>query len=235
MSAAEDEDTLTGDFGSMIRSNPRTVWDPRTGDNWLWRVNYRRLRGRGPSSTERLVGADGVLQLTVAYGSRVAVKGLLFQAKKSWDRDPRLPEQCAKLKPWEQAAVLFDYRPHKYDVFTLDQVQRSNGLRKMAGPPVSMPELLSNVFLACKRGAFGLYYHPFNRELFWPTSRGLVRVPFKVKHQATIEVGYESLDDNLFPQVPALEAPQDYFMEFPLIQAQGEPYPENLYYSQQTR
>jgi hypothetical protein len=230
-SAAEDEDSLTGDFGATLRTDFNKLLDPRTGRVWVWRITYRKLRGRGPDATEKLVGADGILQIMVEHERRVFVKGLLFQAKNAWSTDKILRRQCSRLSPWGDAAVVFDYRPEGYDVYTVQQVVLSRGIRSLAGEPRPMASFLADSFVACKEGALGLYYRPSSRQLFWPSEPELVRAEFGVKHRIAIEVGLDEIPDDLEPLSSARIVPKKNIRQFPLISESNGLYPAEAVYT----
>jgi hypothetical protein len=233
-SAAEEEDSLTGDFGATLRTGSNKLLDSKTGRVWFWRVTYRKIRGRGPDATERLVGADGILQILVAYERRVFVKGLLFQAKNAWSSDRLLRRQCSRLGPWGDAAVVFDYRPESYDVYTVQQVVLSRGIRSLAGAPRSMANFLADSFVACKEGALGLYYRPSNRELFWPSDPELVAAEFGVKHRIAIEVGPDDIPDDLEPLSSARVVSKRNLRQFPLTAESSGVYPAEAVYTWST-
>ena len=224
-SAAEEEDSLTGDFGATLRTGFNELFDQRTGRPWIWRVTYRKLRGRGPEATEKLVGADGILQIVVSYERRVFIKGILFQAKNAWVSDRTLRRECSQLRPWGDAAVVFDYRPDGYSVYTVEQVLLSRGIHSRAGEPKTMPSFLADSFVACKEGALGLYYRPSTRQLFWPSEVGLVAADFGVKHRLAIEVGPGDIPDDLDPLSTARKIPKRLLGQFPLAAKSSGLYP----------
>src|SRR2546426_834811 len=85
---SEDEDTLTGDLGATLRTRRSTV--TANGQTWVWRVRYKKFRGRGHRALERATGADGIFQIEVTTGDQKHFKGVLFQAKKVGTTDGRL-------------------------------------------------------------------------------------------------------------------------------------------------
>jgi len=230
-SAAEEEDSLTGDFGATLRTGFNEFLDPRTGRLWIWRVTYRKLRGRGAQATEKFVGADGVLQIVVSYERRVFIKGVLFQAKNAWSSDRTLRRECSKLRPWGDAAVVFDYRPEGYSVYTVEQVLLSRGIRSLAGEPRPMPSFLADSFVACKEGALGLYYRPSTRQLFWPSDLGLVAADFGVKHRLAIEVGPDDIPDDLNPLSTARIVPKRLLGQFSLAAQSSGLYPREAVFT----
>jgi hypothetical protein len=63
-SAQEDEDAVTGQLGVLLRTR-RSKQVRAEGRTWTWAINYQKFRGRGPKATERVVGADGILEFSV--------------------------------------------------------------------------------------------------------------------------------------------------------------------------
>jgi hypothetical protein len=79
-SAAADEDTLTGEFGSAIRFSGKN----KASVNgkivpWEWDFDYTKIRGRGAGAPEKHIGADGIIVASVTIGDRKISKTVLFQ------------------------------------------------------------------------------------------------------------------------------------------------------------
>lgn len=83
--ARADEDALTGALGQELSRRPELFVTDGL-DQYVMRVDWKKLRGRGHNAPERLYGPDGIFQLKVVDESgRVLVKkGLPFQAKTNW-------------------------------------------------------------------------------------------------------------------------------------------------------
>jgi len=114
---SDEEDTLTGDLGARLARNwsrPIRV----DGNQWRWRVTYKKFAGRGPGAFEAVVGADGIVQVEVMpFASAVALyKGILFQAKKTPLRtDRRLIAQVHNMEHVTPGcAAVFEYGPRGY-------------------------------------------------------------------------------------------------------------------------
>ncbi len=108
LSANEDEDTLTGHVGALLRISNQKVFvkNVEASGTWSWSINYYKFRGRGPKSTENFLGADGIFELIIDYGNnQSSKKSLLFQAKNDWSVDKLLYGQCIKLSTWREASV----------------------------------------------------------------------------------------------------------------------------------
>ncbi len=214
----ESEDTLTGDFGrSLLTEEERTYQDSITGETWLWRVGYHKFRSGGEDATERLLGADGIVQLLVSDGTRHAVKGLLFQAKNWWRHSStRILSQCRDLEPWRKAAMLFNYKPGGYEAFDVEAVIAGGGAVEHMVFAYPMDYALGELFLACDRGGLGIYYEPIARELVWPSKRGLVKGTFAVKSQLRIDVAREELPRQIEPMKRPRVVSPNQFKDYPL-------------------
>src|SRR5436190_19048543 len=114
-SAAEDEDTLTGDLCGALRTPRRRVFVAQSvaeiPGEWTWSINYYKFRGRGAGAPENKVGADGIFELTVDYGAHSETKSLLFQAKVEGKQPGLLLEQALKLSTWREAAFILVHSP----------------------------------------------------------------------------------------------------------------------------
>lgn len=83
-SGNEDEDALTGQLGFALRTGVHAVQavqdQSELPGQWKWSIDCAKFRGRGKHATESLVGADGIIELRVMFGTRQEFKSLLFQS-----------------------------------------------------------------------------------------------------------------------------------------------------------
>lgn len=190
-SAQEDEDTLTGELGSSLRTSVHTidVVDDQIPGPWKWSISYTKLRGRGANATERFLGADGIFELTVNYGIREDTKSLLFQAKTDWRRDTSLIDQAAKLSTWREAAIFINYTPTAFYAYSVDAVLRSHGTEADAKNRLSLRDALTKHFLNCRIGNMDLRYDPVARRLTWRDLGGaVVATKFSVPHRMRVKI-----------------------------------------------
>jgi hypothetical protein len=178
LSANEDEDTLTGHLGACLRIKNQTVEVPSAGNElpgkWTWSIDYYKFRGRVGNAPENFLGADGIFELKLNYGSRTEKKSLLFQAKKEWhNSDPSLFNQCIKLSTWREASFVLNYRPTTFEAILLDDVIRSRGSRQEITNVVDLANFLGNDFLDCEIGDNDLEYDAITRRLIWRNYNGL--------------------------------------------------------------
>jgi hypothetical protein len=64
LSAAEDEDTFTGQLGALFGAGERKV--EIDGQSRYWKIEYTKFRGRGKDATEAKIGADGIFEIRVS-------------------------------------------------------------------------------------------------------------------------------------------------------------------------
>ncbi len=129
--------------------------------------SFRRLTftQRSEQATEAIFGADGIVQIEIDGNRRSVIrKGLLFQAKKSWDhRDKKLVEQVGKMEEFSpEGSAVFDYRPNGYRAVGGRLVLESNGRPDLAAQR-RLGEFLAEVFLGCLVGRTDTYYD-WNRK-----------------------------------------------------------------------
>lgn len=193
LSAAEDEDSLTGHLGARLQVASRRVHvestqSERPGE-WTWSVNYYKFRGRGPGASERLLGADGVFELKLVIGTRVDVKSLLFQAKIDREGGRDLLEQCIKLSTWREAAFVLSYSERGFAAISLDEVISARGSLRRAPRGTPLQEYLGREYLDCEIGDTDLFYEARQRRLRWRSMEGeVVAVPFGIRHRIGINV-----------------------------------------------
>lgn len=177
LSAHEDEDTLTGHLGACLIINNQTIQVPLEGNEiggkWTWSIDYYKFRGRGGNATESYLGADGVFELKLNYGSRSEKKSLLFQAKKEWNTtDKPLFSQCIKLSTWREASFVLNYTPTIFEAILIDDVIRSRGSRKDIANVSNLANFLGTDFLDCEIGDNDLEYDAIARRLIWRSYNG---------------------------------------------------------------
>jgi hypothetical protein len=187
-SGQEDEDTLTGQFGAFLRTRrPRQVRDGRR--TWTWSINYGKFRGRGPNATERIIGADGIIEFSLDDVEQHVKKASLFQAKTGRDTDlQRLLSQSILMTTWKEAAFVIRYAPGGYTAFDLETALKlALGLPRP--PETPLDEFLTDSFIACTVGDSELHYEPAERILRWrDTNRQIVHTTFAIRHHFDIRV-----------------------------------------------
>jgi hypothetical protein len=191
ISANEDEDTMTGELGSSLRSGTRTVVVDRAEVNgpWKWAIDYTKFRGRGKNATESYVGADGIIELSLDWFGRKESKSLLFQAKMDWRADASLMEQAVLLSTWREASIFVNYTEATIEAFSIDSVLRSRGKHSDARNPLPFADALTKYFLECKVGNTDLAYDPVSRQLRWRATSGVtVATQFSIPHRFRIKV-----------------------------------------------
>jgi hypothetical protein len=121
-----DEDAIVESFGTRLRCRTRVVdvTDAEVPGPWKWSISHTRFRGRGRDATERHVGADVIIELTIRRPNRYRAdtKALLLQAKKNWTNDSKVIEQAARLSTWREAAALMNLTAEQFEAFRIDDV-----------------------------------------------------------------------------------------------------------------
>lgn len=183
---SDDEDSLTGDLGGMLR----TEWSPLlqdNGDSWRWRVRYKKFRGRGPRAFEKQSGADGIFQIEVSRGLEKHFKGLLFQAKKVGNLDGELVSQVEHMEQLaEGGSAIVEFGPGTYRaVSSVDYLKgRSTPSDQQTVDFQTLPNFLANVFLPCTSGLRGMYFDAIRALLILPNG---VAHQISVRHRISIE------------------------------------------------
>ncbi|MGL4441049.1 MAG: hypothetical protein ACRCUE_17445 [Bosea sp. (in: a-proteobacteria)] len=190
-SADEDEDVMTGHLDANLTTHSRDVYVPdrELPGTWSWSLRYRKFRGREPGATERQLGADGIIELSVDGPYNSQVKSMLFQSKMEKSHGSReLVEQCSKLSNWREAAAVFSYGPDRFAGISLDAVLGAKG-NLVEAKGVDLAEFLADLFVACTIGDTELRYHTDKKMLSWRDSqRTRVAARFAVKHRIKINV-----------------------------------------------
>lgn len=137
---SDEEDTLTGDLGSALRHKETSV---QIGmQKWVWKVTYKKFRSKGAKAEETALGADGLFQVEVededtGYSQS---KGLLFQAKKEYDRrTAKLQEQAQNMENLiSNAGAIFRYSSNGYFAATTSEYLNSGD--RAFNTPVTLGE-----------------------------------------------------------------------------------------------
>lgn len=160
-----DEDAVTGALGqALARAEPFLI--QKKFDEYLIHISYRKIRGRGPNAPERLLGIDGIFQLSVKNieGDIAAVKGLPFQSKKNWKGvNKELLGQVVKMEHASPGGIVIDFSSSGYKACTTADVIASNGSRTVADRHhsiKSLQQILCYDFLDCRVGRRGLFFDP---------------------------------------------------------------------------
>lgn len=191
LSANEDEDTLTGHLGASLRIKNQKVKVEQSEirGTWKWSIEYYKFRGRGANATEKYLGADGIFELHLNFGRRLEKKSMLFQAKKMWEEDKLILDQCIKMSTWREAAFLLNYTPVEFEAYFLDDAIRSRGTKSQSTSPNTLAGFLSEHFLECKIGDLDLDYDASSRKLYWRTISGeLVATKFSIASRISVKI-----------------------------------------------
>lgn len=193
--ASEEEDTLTGQLGFSLNCKTKKVvvkgdrQKEQMPGTWKWFLKYTKFRGRGPNATENILGADGIFEFGVKYGRRFRKKSLLFQAKNNLSADKQLFYQSLKLSTWREAAFVINFTPDEIEAFYIDDVVRSQGVRKNIPEIIPLYDFMSDIFIECLIGDINLEYNARAHRLIWiSNSGGRVNTKFSVKNRFSLEV-----------------------------------------------
>ncbi|UCV17893.1 hypothetical protein [Ferribacterium limneticum] len=191
MSANEDEDTMTGQFGACLRTGTHivNVENAEIDGPWKWSIDYTKFRGRGKDATESFVGADGIIELSIDWSGRKETKALLFQAKMDWQSDKSLLQQAILLSTWREASLFINYTETAIEALSIDAVLRSRGVRSDAKDILPLADALTDYFLQCKIGSTDLAYDAVARQLRWRAGNGVtVATQFSIPHRLRVKV-----------------------------------------------
>jgi hypothetical protein len=192
-SASEEEDTLTGDLGASLRTSNQKVevknLEIKSTGTWKWSINYSKFRGRGHGATEKILGADGIFELTLQIGNITEKKSIMFQTKKDWDYDQNVLAQALKLTNWREAAFVLNFTRGSYEAYDLDTVISSRGRRPQTDSHIDLIEFLGGNFLDCVVGDVDLNYDSRNRKLTWFTMQGeYVTTKFSIPEKIRLKI-----------------------------------------------
>jgi hypothetical protein len=205
-STQEEEDAITGDLGSALRTSEPQLVQVEGGNQpgtWRWEISYSKLRSKAKHSTESIVGADGVIELRIGTVEVDQQKSALFQAKnlRAIDmvhvrrNDPNLADQCAKMSNWREAAFVIRYSPSGYAAYSIDDCLAAGGSVSDAAQGMPLARWIIDMFIACRVGHPELYYDKDLRRLYWVAHDGQNKYPerwvwvdFKPKYLVHIDV-----------------------------------------------
>ncbi len=172
----EDEDSITGALGSVIRNNVRGRFHWK-GTTYVWQSRSHKLRGRGKNAPEKHSGADGFIEIVVKDENVIITRKLMpFQAKKMWSgTNSALNRQAAALaRLFPGGGVVIDYTPEKYSCMSCEAVVAANGDRAalQASQIRDVGDVLADDFLPCKVGILGASYDPVDASVVQPLPDG---------------------------------------------------------------
>lgn len=165
-----DEDSVSGALGQSIAMRDPVMISSSNGD-YLIKIDYRKIRGRGPGAPERKYGADGLFQISITnhLGAVIFRKGLAFQSKMNWrGRKSDLYEQAILMQDNFGGGIVVDFSANGYKACTASDAIASKGSRPITDKNNAMRplgQILSRDFLECTIGQKGLYFDPV-REKF---------------------------------------------------------------------
>lgn len=151
-----DEDALSGSFGTVLRE---TVRGRHSG--YEWETSAKKLRGRGGGAGEKRYGADIALEIQIRLDGKTRRKTLLIQSKKRWDeKDAKLSDQARKIVQFPGSGLVVDYRPQKYRAVRAERAVEARGdAREIPESDFrDLGDVLGGDFLACRVGSTGVYY-----------------------------------------------------------------------------
>jgi hypothetical protein len=172
-SGASEEDTITGDLGSSLRTD-RTHSLQADGYQYKWRIAYKKFLSKGRISIEKRLGADGIFQIQYedTQTGKLVTKGLLFQAKNQWtSSDPKLALQADKMeKLLPGGAAVFSYGPRGYKACNAAIAVKSEGRPSLieTGELMRLGDYLIERFMECRSGTRGAYYDAQKKILVVP-------------------------------------------------------------------
>jgi hypothetical protein len=186
-SGQEEEDALTGHLGAFLTTQ-RTRRVRVDGRTWTWSIGYSKLRGRGPGATEKVIGADGIIEFSIRDIEQNFIKSALFQAKRDNQSLQRLFAQTIALSPFREAAFIIHYGNQSYTAADWGKAfKQSLGLPRPDEVPLD--EFLTDSFIGCAIGDSELHYDRDRRILRWRDIEGnVVHVQFPVRHQFQIRI-----------------------------------------------
>jgi hypothetical protein len=189
--ASNDEDNVTGAFGSVLRQ-----FVQGENEGFTWRTYAKKLKGRGKGTAEKRYGADIAIEIQVTVGGTTYRKTLLAQAKKEWDRrDSKLSGQARKIASFPGGGIVIDFREGHYRVVDASVAVKAGGdARKVPHEKFrSLGEVLGGSFLACSIGSTSVYYANEYDQIVLADDEGVRIIPYAVEHVVrTVVVGPHS-------------------------------------------
>lgn len=192
-SHSADEDTVTGALGQAI-AMPQPIVVSIGETEYLVRISYRKIRGRGPKAPEKRYGADGIFQISVIDrdGRMVREKGLPFQSKKGWrGKNSSLLSQAIDMKQELHGGLVVDFTEKGYRACPVEAVIEAKGSRQQVdrfGLMRPLGQILSHEFLDCTIGIQGLYFDPRREEFVHGDEMGqhLITTEVQIKGEGAI-------------------------------------------------
>jgi hypothetical protein len=188
------EDSLTGALFSQLATHRTRRISVDRGE-WLWRIKAYKFGSGGRGSQEKLIGADGILEVEIWHHGSGTIdhKSILIQAKKQWaGRDARLVKQINSIESIASgSSVAFDYGPDGYSAVRGQHVLTAEGYKyQLSGHQIEpLGDFLADQFLACTAGVKGLYYDPRRKLLHPPVQpTGPSAIEFIVPERLRIEI-----------------------------------------------
>jgi hypothetical protein len=181
-SAAEDEDTFTGQLGGLLGAGERKV--DVDGRPWYWSIDYTKFRGRGKDATETQIGADGIFQIRVRGVEVEGQKSVLFQSKMGKPGGRQAKEQALVMSNWREASVFLSYEREGISVFSLDQVLAGDFTARE-----TFSDFFLDRYLQCYVGDSDLTYDARARILHWRDEKGdSVAAKFRIPQRLRVNI-----------------------------------------------
>lgn len=170
--ANEEEDTLTGDYLSQLRTN----WN--NSSDWKWRIKYTKVRGRGPGAYEKKIGADGIITIEFENNGERTYKSIIFQSKKKGNNN--IKEQLKKMDDTlPDGNMVLVFTPRGYFAERGSEFTNDRNMNIRAG------DYLADEFIGCKNGQWGVEYDGGRKSL----KIGEKKIPrVFIKHKLNLEI-----------------------------------------------
>jgi hypothetical protein len=186
---ADEEDTLTGDYLSQLRTSK---WQVVKVDHitWKWKIWYRKFGSKADKAPEKHLGADGIIQVELYdVSNRIYYyKGMLFQAKKENAGPARM--QAAQMEAFApNGSAVFVYGPDRYEAISSERLLSGKDGSVIKKHSVRLGDFLADEFLPCSVGIQGMHYDRTTKSLFVPKrTSGVIRVKTEIKHRLQIRI-----------------------------------------------
>jgi hypothetical protein len=160
-----DEDSLTGALAQAI-ATPRPIRTLTDQGEYIVKLGYTKVRGRGPAAPESIFGTDGAFQIEVhdSTGHLVRRKALPFQAKKEWKgTKPDVVAQAKMMIDETYGGIVIDFNRKEYVACTAEtavQAKGKRGIVEAMGGFEPLSKVLGTYFLECKVGTIGQFFDP---------------------------------------------------------------------------
>jgi hypothetical protein len=190
--ALEDEDTATGHVLGLLatsRTQRIRIDNPEVGGTWKWSLSYTKFRSHGPGAAERVLGADGILELSVSTGQATETKCALFQTKMDRQGGGNLLSEAVRLSTWREAAFVLLLTEEELAVAAIDDVVRARGGSASFDGMIPLDTFLNERFLECLVGDDQLRYDARSHRLSWVDRQGRrVALAFRARHRFRVWV-----------------------------------------------